>query len=98
MAINVDRCFGLYKSGIYTENENCTCGDTIPSLTHAVTIVGWSNTASAGCSGYYIVKNSWSAKWGENGFIRMCIPVNSTLLYGTCNINYAVMIPQIGLF
>lgn len=53
--------FQHYKKGVY----NGPCGI---SLNHAVTVVGYDQQ---GGDEYWIVKNSWGAKWGENGFIKM---------------------------
>ncbi|XP_022848064.1 senescence-specific cysteine protease SAG39-like [Olea europaea var. sylvestris] len=52
----------FYKSGILTGN----CGT---HLTHAITAVGY-GTSEDGTK-YWIFKNSWGPKWGENGFIRI---------------------------
>lgn len=42
-------------------------GAAAPS--HGITIVGYG--AEAGGAKFWIVKNSWSADWGENGYVRM---------------------------
>ena len=47
-----------YKSGVIT---NCTKS----AIDHAVLMVG-AGTTSEGVD-YYIIKNSWGAKWGEHG-------------------------------
>lgn len=57
MAVRVDATnWHLYASGIF---DNC---DT--KLNHAVFMVGVSEN-------YWLIKNSWSASWGEQGFIRL---------------------------
>jgi hypothetical protein len=91
----------MYSSGIITESS-CPCakrGDNGPIITHAVTIVGFADDDSLPeCSGYWIVKNSWSEKWGEKGYARVCIPKNQHEgTVGTCNIQYITMLPYIGL-
>ncbi|KAF8658749.1 hypothetical protein HU200_059235 [Digitaria exilis] len=54
--------FKQYGSGVFRG----PCG-TKPG--HSMTLVGYGATDSG--ENYWIVKNSWSARWGENGFIRM---------------------------
>uniref|UniRef100_A0A1D1Y238 Cysteine proteinase RD21a n=1 Tax=Anthurium amnicola TaxID=1678845 RepID=A0A1D1Y238_9ARAE len=58
---STSRAFQLYTSGIFTQY----CGTAID---HAVTIVGY---GTENYVDYWIVKNSWSSKWGESGYIRM---------------------------
>jgi len=57
--------FMLYKSGVYDEPE---CSPT--KLDHGVLAVGYGVDDETD-KDFYIVKNSWSAFWGENGYIRM---------------------------
>jgi C1A family cysteine protease len=38
---------------------------------HQVVIVGWKNDNNIGNGGYWIVKNSFSAEWGYNGFFNI---------------------------
>jgi C1A family cysteine protease len=57
-------CF--YSSrGIITTGNNTI---TDKYYNHALTIVGWGLENN---TNYWIVKNSWSEEWGENGFARI---------------------------
>jgi len=63
VAIEADRsAFQLYKSGVL---DSRTCGT---NLDHGVLAVGY---GTDGGKGYYKVKNSWGASWGESGYVRM---------------------------
>ena len=58
IAIQADqRDFQLYQSGVFT-------GDCGTSLDHGVLVVGYGTD-------YYLVKNSWSSSWGDNGYIKL---------------------------
>lgn len=54
-----------YKSGIYTKNPNAVYVGG-----HCVEIVGYNNSAPIP---YWIVKNSWNANWGINGFFYIAM-------------------------
>ncbi|KAL9231728.1 hypothetical protein vseg_006917 [Gypsophila vaccaria] len=56
------RAFQLYKSGVFTGS----CGT---QLDHGVVAVGYGTTEDG--MDYWIVRNSWGADWGENGYIRL---------------------------
>ena len=62
IAIEADQqSFQLYKSGVFTG----ACGT---NLDHGVLVVGYGTLDG---SDYYLVKNSWSTTWGDNGYIRL---------------------------
>eukprot|EP00760_Papus_ankaliazontas_P003836 PhM_4_TR11656/c5_g2_i10/m.16424 len=64
IAISVDAStWQSYESGIYDG-----CNQDSPAIDHAVQLVGYGEEAG---KPYWIVRNSWAASWGENGFIRL---------------------------
>lgn len=68
--------FQSYTSGIIMNGSGCGI-----FLDHAVQAVGFN---FSGSTPYYIVRNSWGASWGENGFVNMEATNGQ---YGTCGIN-----------
>jgi len=58
------RDFQYYTSGILTSTH---CGT---QLDHAVLLVGWGIENG---TEYWVVKNSWAADWGDQGYIRFAI-------------------------
>jgi cathepsin B len=48
---------------------------------HAVEIVGWGVESN---KGYWIIKNSWGTKWGDNGYFRMIRGVNNCEIEANC--------------
>jgi C1A family cysteine protease len=57
---NVFSDFFYYRKGIYQRVSDVYEG------AHAICIVGWNDKNK-----FFIVKNSWGAKWGESGFFRI---------------------------
>jgi len=67
-----------YKSGVFS-NAGCGTG-----LNHGVTLVGYGKDQASG-KDYYLVRNSWGAGWGEEGYIKMDRNVQtSTGICGIC--------------
>ena len=56
--------FRSYTSGIYND-ETCPT-----SVNHAVQTVGWGHDDATGLN-YFIVRNSWGASWGDQGYIKI---------------------------
>ena len=75
--------FRFYRRGVFNHAQRCGV-----ELNHAVTVVGYSNTDA---NPYWIVRNSWGADWGEDGYIRIAIQGGD----GVCGINMDPSFPNI---
>jgi len=81
MSIIVDASsWSSYSGGVLTADQ---CGQ---DLDHAVQAVGYNGLDS---NGYWIVRNSWGADWGESGYIRLQMASN------TCGLTSEVTVPTI---
>ncbi|MEE4311081.1 MAG: C1 family peptidase [candidate division KSB1 bacterium] len=82
-AVYVGSAFQAYTGGVFNKDEApkkswLDCGER-PKVNHAITIVGWDDTKDA-----WIIKNSWSSGWGDNGYM--------TIKYGVSNVGFAAAI------
>ena len=80
------RSFQLYKSGVY---DDTACGTT---LDHGVLAVGY---GSENGKDYWLVKNSWSSSWGDNGYIKIARNSVATSTKGLCGIAMDASYPLI---
>ena len=62
--------FRFYESGVYTSDE---CGNGPGDVNHAVLAVGYGKEDGLN---HYIIKNSWGAEWGDQGFFKIERGVN----------------------
>ncbi|XP_063542591.1 counting factor associated protein D-like isoform X2 [Cydia strobilella] len=62
------KSFIYYKSGVLNDKK---CGESKPRLNHAVLAVGWGSKDDSKDAPHFILKNSWSDKWGEEGYIKI---------------------------
>jgi PKD repeat protein/predicted secreted protein len=58
-AVYVGSSFQNYTGGIFTSGGS-------GQINHAIVLVGWDDT-----NGYWILRNSWGAGWGESGYMRI---------------------------
>ena len=76
IAVSVDAStWSGYKSGIFNG-----CNQSNPDINHAVVLVGYGEEQG---QKYWIVRNSWSASWGEAGYIRLARFDNEDEICGT---------------
>jgi C1A family cysteine protease len=62
-----------YTGGVYNDTNNAATDvlDYNSDANHRVAVVGWQDAPAEGGDGAWIVRNSWSAEWGESGYMRM---------------------------
>jgi len=65
--------WGLYSGGIYNDKKG-----RHRDLNHAVVLEGYGTDEETG-QDYWLVRNSWGPKWGEDGYIRLKRTDPSTL-------------------
>ncbi|EEB12327.1 predicted protein [Pediculus humanus corporis] len=59
------KTFSFYSNGVYYDPN---CGNTPNDLDHAVLVVGFGKLNG---EDYWLVKNSWSNYWGNDGYVLM---------------------------
>lgn len=66
ISVDVNGSFSSYSSGVYNR-----CGGT--STNHMVVIVAFVDDQdyAANGGGYWIMRNSWSSDWGEEGYMKI---------------------------
>jgi len=68
---------GVYVHGAYGSIDPVTqrAASDVQVGGHAVAIVGWGEreTRTFGLLRYWVVRNSWSTRWGERGFCRVAM-------------------------
>ena len=60
--------FMSYSSGVYND-ANCNSNNPNYMGGHAVVVVGYGTDSKVG--DYWLMRNSWGMKWGEQGYFRM---------------------------
>jgi len=68
--------FHYYTGGVLNDDS---CGT---SLDHAIAAVGYGTDEESGLD-YWLVRNSWGADWGDNGYIKIARVGDG---YGMCGI------------
>jgi cathepsin L len=64
VAVSVDASnWGAYEGGIFDG-----CNQKNPDIDHAVVLMGYGEENG---KKYWTIRNSWSAAWGEKGYIRL---------------------------
>ncbi|KFR03430.1 Digestive cysteine proteinase 1, partial [Nipponia nippon] len=74
VAVNIDashKSFAFYANGVYEEPR---CGNKTSALDHAVLAVGYGVLHG---KSYWLIKNSWSTYWGNDGYILMAMKDNN---------------------
>jgi cathepsin H len=78
--------FRKYTSGVFSNGTSCKNGPK--DVNHAVLVVGYGHSNEDGS--FWIVKNSWSKLWGEEGYFRIRRGVNM------CGIAVCASFPMLG--
>jgi len=65
------RSLSFYSNGVYYEPE---CSSSMDGLDHAVLAVGYGEILG---EKYWLIKNSWSTHWGNDGYVLMAQKENN---------------------
>lgn len=78
-AVYVDDAFAAYTGGVFNASA-------LEEPNHAIVLVGWDD--AVGTAGAWILRNSWSPYWGEDGYMWIEYGC-SNIGYATCFVDYA---------
>ena len=79
--------FGIIDDLALSGHNHMICNTG--KINHAVTIVGWGRDERFQ-KDYFIIKNSFGADWGDNGFAKIAVENNEQFKAGSCGILSAV--------
>eukprot|EP01156_Anaeramoeba_ignava_P013726 Anaeramoba_ignava/a607422_278.p1 GENE.a607422_278~~a607422_278.p1 ORF type:complete len:544 (+),score=136.27 a607422_278:51-1682(+) len=65
VSIDVTENMIFYASGVFYDSS---CGNTTQDLVHSVLLIGYGTEND---QDYWLIKNSWSKYWGDNGYIKI---------------------------
>jgi C1A family cysteine protease len=82
-AVDGSEHFMLYMGGVF--DKPCE------ELNHAILLVGYHRKKNELDDNYWVVKNSWGEKWGENGFIK----IKHSKDYNNCLMNTYFVKPNL---
>ncbi|XP_032900738.1 digestive cysteine proteinase 2-like isoform X1 [Amblyraja radiata] len=74
VAVGIDashKSFRFYSNGVYYEPQ---CKNRLDDLDHAVLAVGYGTLDG---EAYWLIKNSWSTYWGNDGYVLMSMKHNN---------------------
>lgn len=74
VALDASKQWQLYNGGILKPREYLGCSSDPGRADHGVAIVGY---GSENGEDYWIIRNSWSKNWGENGYLRLIRGINA---------------------
>ncbi|CAL5982806.1 Cathepsin_L [Hexamita inflata] len=70
VGVAVPATFAFYAGGVYNDVR---CGSKVTDIGHAVVAVGWGESEFGP---YWIIRNSWSPLWGQDGYINIAMKDN----------------------
>ncbi|WP_448873901.1 autotransporter domain-containing protein [Desulfobulbus propionicus] len=72
IAVNSDREeWHDYQGGILNDNFRVPTQVNRATMDHAVALIGYNDETGEDGLGYWILRNSWSEEWGEDGYMRL---------------------------
>jgi len=96
VGVNVDletTTFYDYESGVFEDDYRVPDSvDLLADLNHAVALVGWNDDPGDGGMGTWILRNSWSPNWGQDGYMQIRYLSAGVNLLG----EYAIVEPWAG--
>ncbi len=92
-AVYVSNEFQDYAGGVYEDGATDCYADPCyyTPVNHAIALVGWDDNPPEGGGGCWILRNSWGAGWGENGYMR----IRYTAARVACEACYLVYTPPV---
>jgi uncharacterized protein with beta-barrel porin domain len=81
--------FRDYTSGIFSDDR--TVADYpieyFPGNNHAIALVGWDDNSTGEGIGSWVLRNSWSEDWGEDGYMRIAY-TSGRVAVSACYLTY----------